>query len=252
MSKIGLIIICVLQLVGCGGPKGSDITDAPKESSNPEEVITATPFAEEGTDEPENTPPVKEENNDHIPFITHKYDVVILCSGLSGMGLFADNVVSVVDPEDGDLPFLNAWGVEGPQSEETIYKWRHPEDNPEIVQDRGPFYTTMAYGDEDSDGTRPVGTTAYDSEGHVAYKEYKIKYSSDDDSACIGIVTVNVEGLRVRNKPSSDGEEIGHAWQNAKYYYFEQTDSDGHIWYRIGDDMWIADGDGWLTIEFVD
>ena len=251
MRNICLTLLCIFLLAGCGQGDIKVKTDNSAENELQDSVIEIKQEEEKHEESVENELPIETEINNEIgrPVITHKYDVVILCQGLQGMNLFSENVVSVIDPEDGELPFINMWGVVGPQPDEVVYNQRHPKDSLDAVQKYGPFYTGLGYGVIDPDGTRPVGTTAYDSEGHVSYKEFKIRYSSDNPEDASGILTVNVEDLRARSGPSSDGEAIGYVWPNAKYYYYESNDNEGYTWYRIGDNMWIADGGGWLSYE---
>lgn len=53
--------------------------------------------------------------------------------------------------------------------------------------------------------------------------------------------------LRVRTSPSLSGEAIGHA--NPGFYnYFETTEADGYVWYRISDSNWIAYSDEWEKV----
>ena len=213
-----------------------------------EEIAAETPVPEE-TEVPEPIP-MEEPENDR-PVITHRYSTVILCDDLPGISYYAENVISVIDPEDGELQSYNIGGVVGPYSEDDMDRWRHPEDNPEIVQAHGsPFFYSMGFRLwQGSVGTVPVVTVAYDSLGQVSYEEYEIIYIEQYPDDAIKEATVLVDGLRVRKTPSASGEILGNVWKNAGYYIYESTEKDGYTWYRIGDDMWIADNGEWLEFN---
>lgn len=59
---------------------------------------------------------------------------------------------------------------------------------------------------------------------------------------------VNVIDLRIRKSPSVSSEILGLAILDGIYNYYETFKSEGYIWYKIGDDNWLAGGDGWITI----
>lgn len=48
------------------------------------------------------------------------------------------------------------------------------------------------------------------------------------------------ESLRIRTKPSLDAEIVGHV-QLGYYNVLQQTNADGHVWYKLAKDRWCAD-----------
>jgi hypothetical protein len=198
---------------------------------------------------PETAAPVTEEPAEinQRPVITHKYPVLILCDGMRDIGDYSDNVESVIDPEDGELPYCNIGGIVGPGGEEEFQKLL-TEDRPDLVEDYGSgFYFTLGGWHED-DELHPVTTFAYDSKGQLAVKEYRIRYLNRDEDNAIGALTVQVEGLNVRTGPSKDAEKAGTAWPAIEYLYYETQTDDEYTWYRIYDDLWAAGKDSWLEV----
>lgn len=59
---------------------------------------------------------------------------------------------------------------------------------------------------------------------------------------------VNVIDLRIRKTPSVSSDILGLASLDGIYDYYETYDAEGYTWYKIGDDNWLAGGDGWVTI----
>lgn len=184
------------------------------------------------------------------PVITHKADVVFFDQGQSFRD-FSENVVSVIDEEDGDIPYEYIGGFVGPLSDEEIYDVTHPKDKPQAFAGRpeGYYFTTgwsqaqNEYGEEFA-----CVTGAFDSEGHASWKEFKIIFLDTDEAAAIGIAHINVEGLNVRNLPSTQGTKMGQVVMDKTYLVYESVEADGYTWYRIARDLWIADLDGkWIT-----
>ena len=54
------------------------------------------------------------------------------------------------------------------------------------------------------------------------------------------------EALRIRTKPSLDGEVVGHV-QIGYYNVLDQKKSDGYTWYKLAKDRWCAD----VSTEFL-
>lgn len=217
-------------------PADSTKPSEPAETEQPEEEVAV-----------EETPQAEVERNER-PVITHKYDTIVLVEGLGGLRDFSENVQSVVDPEDGELPYNNIGGFVGQQPDDFWHNITH-NDNADAVATYGSgFYFSMGNSElNTSDGIHPITTFAYDSAGQLATKEYKIKYISRNDAFTGKVVTVMVEGLNVRTKPSISADIVGKCWPDAGYQVFEQTEADGYVWYRIGENMWIADNGEWLA-----
>ena len=60
-------------------------------------------------------------------------------------------------------------------------------------------------------------------------------------------IEVIKDKLRVRKSPSLKGEILGYA-KIGFYNYSETSESDGYIWYKIGEANWIAGVDGYTKI----
>ena len=59
---------------------------------------------------------------------------------------------------------------------------------------------------------------------------------------------VLVDSLRVRTGHSTKDSVLGFVQKNAIYNYYETYNDNTYIWYRIGDNQWIADTGEWLEI----
>ena len=59
---------------------------------------------------------------------------------------------------------------------------------------------------------------------------------------------VNVTDLRIRKTPSVSSEILGLAILDGIYNYYETFESEGYTWYKIGDNNWLAGGDGWVSV----
>lgn len=59
---------------------------------------------------------------------------------------------------------------------------------------------------------------------------------------------VLVDSLRVRTGHSTKDSVLGFVQKNAIYNYYETYNDNTYIWYRIGDNQWIADNGEWLEI----
>lgn len=254
------MIFTLILFLGCSEPSQLPVTEKkikePDVSGNIQNsnIPTEKPFVDEEEPKEEHDQPkaefaeITESTENGRPVIVHRYSTIILCNGLPAISNYAENVISVTDPEDGELSYNNIGGIGAVTSEEDLNKTIYPEDNPEAVAAVGfPFYfsigTNLLQG---SPGTVPVMTVAYDSQGQVSYKEYEIIYIAAEPNEAIDEITVLVDGLRVRNTPSISGDAIGNVWKSARYYIYEKVEESGYTWYRIGNDMWIADNGEWL------
>ena len=52
----------------------------------------------------------------------------------------------------------------------------------------------------------------------------------------------------LRKSPSVSSDILGLASLDGIYDYYETYEVEGYTWYKIGDNNWIAGGDGWVTI----
>lgn len=59
---------------------------------------------------------------------------------------------------------------------------------------------------------------------------------------------VNVVDLRIRKSPSVSSDILGLAILDGIYNYYETYEAEGYIWYKIGEDNWVAGGDGWVSV----
>ncbi len=59
-------------------------------------------------------------------------------------------------------------------------------------------------------------------------------------------IRINSE-IRIRPSASTSGKIIGHVYADEIYYVYEVKETKEYTWYRIGENMWIADGGGWIT-----
>ena len=68
------------------------------------------------------------------------------------------------------------------------------------------------------------------------------------DNGVIGTAEVIVDQLRIRGGSGTDFAELDVAEYGAVYDVYEVRSDAQYMWYRIGDDMWIADSEGeWVT-----
>ncbi len=214
----------------------------PQSSSLDSAAVTESETPETPAPEIQETPEINQR-----PEITHKYPVLILCDGMRDIGDYSDNVESVIDPEDGELPYYNIGGIVGPGGEEVFEKLL-TEDRPDLVQEYGSgFYFTLGSWHEDDD-LHPVTTFAYDSKGQLATKEYQIRYLNRNEENAIGALTVRVEGLNVRTEPSVNAEAAGKVWPEIEYLFYETKTDEQYTWYRIYEGLWIAGQEDWLDV----
>ena len=65
----------------------------------------------------------------------------------------------------------------------------------------------------------------------------------------IGKITVKVNHLNIRPSASKDGESLGQLSEGDTRTAYEKKEAEGYTWYRIGENEWIADGNGeWISI----
>lgn len=67
------------------------------------------------------------------------------------------------------------------------------------------------------------------------------------DTSVIGTVKVNVDSLNIRKEAGTSSDKNGTAIKGETYDVYETKDVEGYTWYRIGENQWIASGDGWVT-----
>lgn len=70
----------------------------------------------------------------------------------------------------------------------------------------------------------------------------------ENTDGVIGTAEVIVDELRIRSGSGTGFEEVDVAPYGAVYDVYEARGDSQYMWYRIGDDMWIADSEGsWIT-----
>lgn len=70
----------------------------------------------------------------------------------------------------------------------------------------------------------------------------------ENTNSVIGTAEVIVDELRIRSGSGTGFEEVDVAPYGAVYDVYEARGDSQYMWYRIGDDMWIADSEGsWVT-----
>lgn len=212
------------------------------------DIPTPTPTPEV-TAEPEPAETKGDEIN--RPVIVHKADVVYFDQGDSFMD-FSENVQSVTDAEDGEIPYENIGGFDGEYTEEEIYSFTHQSDRPELTGKIGNgMYFTISYEREYYQFHEELTcvTNAFDSEGHASWKEYKIITLYVDENDSIGSLNILSDQVEVRDQHALSGTLMGYVVRTKSYWVFEIQEGDGFNWYRIGNDLWIQD-DG-RSVDFL-
>lgn len=73
---------------------------------------------------------------------------------------------------------------------------------------------------------------------------------NNGDPVNVGVVTIaSGKTIAERMFPSLDAEIIGNAESDESYTVYEIAETDGHIWYRIGDNSWILDDE--ILVNYV-
>lgn len=62
-----------------------------------------------------------------------------------------------------------------------------------------------------------------------------------EDDGSIGSVTILVTDLTIRTGPGVNYEQSGITAPDETYTVYETAEADGYIWYRVGENQWIAD-----------
>lgn len=71
---------------------------------------------------------------------------------------------------------------------------------------------------------------------------------AEPENDIIGTAEVIVDELRIRSNSGTDSAEVDVAVYGTVYDVYEVRSDNDYMWYRIGDDMWIADQQGeWVT-----
>ncbi|MBO7676853.1 MAG: hypothetical protein J6S49_05010 [Erysipelotrichaceae bacterium] len=65
----------------------------------------------------------------------------------------------------------------------------------------------------------------------------------------IGTATVITNNLNIRNRASTKGDPMGQTNAPASYYVFEIVQNEGYVWYRISENMWIANDGTWVKFS---
>ena len=66
----------------------------------------------------------------------------------------------------------------------------------------------------------------------------------------LGTITSKVNHLNIRSIASKQGDAVGQLSEGDRRTAYEKKESEGYTWYRIGENEWIADGNGdWVSLE---
>ena len=242
-----LSIICVCALLtGCEADVSSAKQEQGGSAADNSSVLDSESSMSDVQEKEADTEEIPDSTiENERPVIIQKYKMLFFAEKMGGIRDFSENVLSVYDPEDGELPYCYIGGFDMPESEldDFWYDMTH-NDKPESAESYGSgFYFSLGNNTfNDLDGTRTIMTFAYDKEGQLTTSEYRIKYIPNSDEA-IETITVS-DGLNVYSQPSASEQIIGNVWPNAKYQVFEETVDSDLVWYRIGDDLWIVDEGG--------
>ena len=68
------------------------------------------------------------------------------------------------------------------------------------------------------------------------------------DNEAIGSVVVVVDDLNIRTEPSEQSDKVGMAHNGDTFEVYDYAVTDVYVWYKIGEQMWIADGKGQWTM----
>lgn len=65
----------------------------------------------------------------------------------------------------------------------------------------------------------------------------------------IGTITVNVDGLRIREDADTSSNSIGGVEAGKTYSVYATKENNGYTWYQIDEGQWIADNGSWVTFN---
>lgn len=65
----------------------------------------------------------------------------------------------------------------------------------------------------------------------------------------IGEATILTTNLNIRAKADKDSAWMGETSRPAKFNVYEIVQNQGYIWYRIADNMWIANDGTWVAFS---
>lgn len=75
--------------------------------------------------------------------------------------------------------------------------------------------------------------------------ETTVKVENNEKS--IGCLHVSADSIKVRSAPTTKGNnQIRLVTEGQEYYVYEIKENEGYTWYRIGENMWIADDGTWI------
>ncbi|MCR5229234.1 MAG: SH3 domain-containing protein [Solobacterium sp.] len=75
-----------------------------------------------------------------------------------------------------------------------------------------------------------------------------VTYSGEEE-APLQTVTVLVDNLNIRNNAGIFAGTIGKAENGKTYTVYETVETQGYLWYRIGEGQWIAGKEGWVEVK---
>ena len=59
---------------------------------------------------------------------------------------------------------------------------------------------------------------------------------------------INIIDLIIRKEPNTSSEILGLAIFEGIYDYYETLENEGYIWYKIGENNWVASTSNWITV----
>ncbi len=65
----------------------------------------------------------------------------------------------------------------------------------------------------------------------------------------IGKATMLMNGVNIRKGPTTSAESVGKTTAGTVYDVYERVEAEGYAWYRVGEDMWVANNGEFLTFE---
>ncbi len=72
---------------------------------------------------------------------------------------------------------------------------------------------------------------------------------NETEEAVLQTVTVLVDNLNIRTNAGIFAATVGKAENGKTYTVYETKETQGYLWYRIGDNQWIAGKDGWIEVK---
>lgn len=202
------------------------VNPEPEESELPEIAVAEPVIKEVQTEaeqprvleepEEERKMPVRKKKKSHVLL---KSLIAILLGAAAGLGLYLYLVINKPKPYQ-------------PQTKPQVTEKEETTDK----QEEKPAETKTE--ETKTEETKPAETQP----------ENKPAETQPADNGVIGTAEVIVDQLRIRAGSGTGFDELDVAEYGAVYDVYEVRSDAQYMWYRIGDDMWIADSEGeWVT-----